>query len=124
LANVVGNGNVGSPRLIDSHRPDAFEMSRFTASHNAPEVRQKSLIAPEGHEPVAAFRVFRPAPRAKVTLREGRPVPISFPNMDGGLVGGWGLWRTSGEWWREDAWHREEWDVEIHRPAASNTNVF
>jgi protein ImuB len=124
LANVVGNSNVGSPRLIDSHRPDAFEMSRFIASHNAPEVRQKSLIASEGHEPVAAFRVFRPAPRAQVTLREGRPVHISFPNMHGEVVAASGPWRTSGEWWREDTWHREEWDVEIHRPAASNTDLF
>jgi len=124
LANLVGNSQVGSPRLIDSHRPDAFEMSRFIALHNAPEVRQKSLSAPEDHEPVAAFRVFRPAPRAMVTLREERPVHISFPNMHGEVVAASGPWRTSGEWWREDAWHREEWDVEIHRPAASNTNVF
>lgn len=124
LANVVGNSNVGSPRVIDSHRPDAFEMGRFIAAHNAPEVRQKSLIAPEGHEPVAAFRVFRPAPRAKVTLREGRPVRISFPDMHGEVVAASGPWRTSGEWWREDAWHREEWDIEIHRPAASSTTVF
>ena len=124
LANVVGNSNVGSPRLIDSHRTDAFEMGRFIASHNASEVRHKSLIASEGHEPVAAFRVFRPAPHAKVTLCEGRPVHISFPNMHGEVVSASGPWRTSGEWWREDAWHREEWDVEIHRPAASNTNVF
>jgi protein ImuB len=124
LANVVGNANVGSPRLIDSHRPDAFEMGRFIALHIAPEVRQKSLITPEGHEPVAAFRVFRPAPRAKVTLREGRPVHISFPNMHGEVVVASGPWRTSGEWWREDTWHREEWDVEIRRPAASKTNVF
>ena len=123
LANVVGNSNVGSPRLIDSHRPDAFEISRFIAS-NPPDARQKSFSAPEDHGPVAAFRVFRPAPRARVTLREGRPVHISFPNMHGEVVAASGPWRTSGEWWREDAWHREEWDVEIHRPAASNTNVF
>ena len=98
--------NVGSPRLIDSHRPDAFEMSRFIASHNAPEIRQKSLDRARRSEPVAAFRVFRPAPRAQVALREGRPVHISFPNMHGEVVAASGPWRTSGEWWREDAWHR------------------
>jgi protein ImuB len=124
LANVVGNSNVGSPRLIDSHRPDAFEMSRFVASHDAPNVRQKSLSAPENHAPVAAFRVFRPAQRAQVVLREGRPVHISFPNMHGEVVAASGPWRTSGEWWREDALHREEWEVEIHPRPASSANVF
>jgi protein ImuB len=24
-----------------------------------------------------------------------------------------GPWRTSGEWWREDAWNRDEWDVAL-----------
>jgi protein ImuB len=24
-----------------------------------------------------------------------------------------GPWRTSGEWWRQDAWNRDEWDVAL-----------
>jgi protein ImuB len=124
LANVVGNSYVGSPRLIDSHRPDAFEMLRFIPAHNAPELRQKDFSAPGKREPVAAFRVFRPAPRARVTLREGRPVHISFPAVHGEVVAASGPWSASGEWWREDAWNRQEWDVEVHRSAASNTTAF
>jgi len=124
LANLVGNSHVGSPRLIDSHRPDAFEMSRFIPLHNAPETRQKNIDVPGDRETIAAFRVFRPAPRAKVTLREGRPVHISFPNMHGKVAAASGPWRTSGEWWREDAWHREEWDVEIDRPSLSSANTI
>ena len=124
LANLVGDSNIGSPRLMDSHRPDEFGMSRFIASHNPPEVRQKSRIAPEGHEPVAAFRVFRPAPRAQVDLRDGRPVHVSFRGMRGEVVAASGPWRTSGDWWREDAWQQDEWDLEIRRPAASSANVF
>src|SRR4029077_20435759 len=87
LANVVGNSHVGSPSLIDSYRPDAFDMSRFFSPHDAPRIHQKiirqNIIGVGSREPVAAFRVFRPAPRAKVTLREGRPVHISFPTMHG-----------------------------------------
>ena len=120
LANLVGYSNVGSPRLMDSHRPDAFQMGRFLPPHNAPEARPTNICAPRDCEPVAAFRVFRPAPRAKVTLREGRPSHISFANMRGKVVAASGPWRTSGEWWREDAWHRDEWDVEIHRPSSSS----
>ena len=119
LANLVGDSNVGLPRLVDSHRPDAFEMSRFLP-HNAPETRCENIGVPKDREPVAAFRVFRPAPRAKVTLREGRPSHISFANIHGKVAAASGPWCTSGEWWREDAWHRDEWDVEIHRPSGSS----
>ncbi len=24
-----------------------------------------------------------------------------------------GPWRTSGDWWRDDAWNRDEWDVAL-----------
>ncbi len=30
IASVVGEGNVGSPKLLDSHRPDAFHMDNFS----------------------------------------------------------------------------------------------
>ncbi len=124
LANLVDDSHVGSPRLIDSHRPDAFEMRRFVPSHYTPEIRQKNIDVSGDREPVAAFRVFRPAPRAKVTLREGRPVHISFPSMHGKVAAASGPWRTSGEWWREDAWHCEEWDVEIHSSSLSSANTI
>jgi protein ImuB len=128
LANVVGNAHVGSPRLIDSHRPDAFEMRRFLLPRDASLSHQKSIrqktIGERNREPVAAFRVFRPAPRAKVTLREGRPAHISFPTMHGEVTAAAGPWRTSGEWWREDTWYREEWDVEVRRLATSSASAM
>jgi protein ImuB len=124
LANLVGASNVGAPRLIDSHRPDAFELSRFIPSHNAPEIRQNNIDIRGDREPITAFRVFRPAPHVKVTVREGRPVHVSFPGMHGEIVVASGPWSTSGEWWREDAWHCEEWDVEVHRSVASNDKTF
>ncbi|PYU22483.1 MAG: hypothetical protein DMG30_14645 [Acidobacteria bacterium] len=129
LANLVGNSQVGSPRLIDSHRPDAFQVCRIFPRCDAPQIhqkdgRQKSIGVLGKRGPVTAFRVFRPSPRAKVTLREGCPVHISFSGMHGEVTAASGPWRTSGEWWREDAWHREEWDVEIHRPSVSSANTI
>jgi protein ImuB len=26
-----------------------------------------------------------------------------------------GPWRTSGDWWRDDRWARDEWDVMLER---------
>jgi hypothetical protein len=44
--------------------------------------------------------------------------------MHGEVAAASGPWRTSGEWWREDAWCREEWDVEVRRPSISSANVI
>jgi protein ImuB len=123
LANLVGESNVGSPRLADSHRPDAFEMSRFVPAHNAGNNENNIGFLSSG-EAVAAFRVFRPALRAKVSLSEGRPAHISFPNMHGKVTVASGPWRTSGDWWREDGWDREEWDIEVQASPAAHADAI
>lgn len=33
--------------------------------------------------------------------------------MKGDVVAVAGPWRTSGDWWREESWAQDEWDVEI-----------
>ncbi len=124
LANLVGDSHVGSPSLLDSHRPDAFQMSRFSPPREGPAIRRRIPVVPGDREPVAAFRAFRPAPRAHVALREGRPARIAFSGMRGEVVAASGPWRTSGEWWREDAWHQDEWDVEVHQLSASSANTI
>jgi hypothetical protein len=48
-----------------------------------------------------------------VELREGRPAKIFFRGLYGRVVTASGPWRISGDWWREDAWQQEEWDLEI-----------
>ena len=122
LANLVGHSRVGSPRILDSHRPEAFEMSRFLPARDAPTMREKIAGAPGERAPLAAFRAFRPAPRAAVALRDGRPAHISFCDMHGEVLAASGPWRASGEWWREDAWSREEWEIEI-RPASDRSGA-
>jgi protein ImuB len=119
LADLVGKSNIGSPRLIDSHRPDAFEMGRFVPAQNARNI-ENNIGSPAERESIAAFRVFRPAPRAKVSVREGCPAHISFPNTHGKVTIASGPWRTSGEWWSEDAWDRQEWDIEVQPSVATN----
>src|SRR5580692_4401705 len=60
IANVVGENNVGSPQLLDSHRPDPFRMHKFFVS--------TSTAAPESKEKAGtkfAFRAYRPALPAK-----------------------------------------------------------
>jgi len=107
LSNLVGEGNIGSPELVDTHRPGEFRVRKFLPSL-AEARRQVTKVAPS-----AGFRVFRPAPRASVTLRDGCPMRVSFRGLRGNVMAASGPWRTSGDWWRENPWQQDEWDLEI-----------
>jgi protein ImuB len=129
LANLVGDSHIGSPEMMDTHRPDEFRMRRFVATGDAKEFRTKSRAGASGVETPdkkaslmselklrpakSGFRLFRPALPASVELREGCPVRVGFRGMRGDVVAASGPWRSSGDWWREDAWQNDEWDLEI-----------
>jgi protein ImuB len=122
LAKLVGNANIGSPELTDTHRPGEFRMSKFFAQPNETRARgrtnRKSAPGGDGgpaavRRPATGCRIFRPRLAARVELREGRPVKIFFRGLYGRVVTASGPWRISGDWWREDAWQQEEWDLEI-----------
>ncbi|MGE5568906.1 MAG: hypothetical protein ACM3S5_07715 [Rhodospirillales bacterium] len=104
IAKLVGEGNVGAAELLDTHRPGAFVMKRFGSANGAMRV---------GRRPRLALRVFRPALRAQVQTQGGRLARVTARGIRGRVVAAAGPWRTSGDWWREDAWSRDEWDVEL-----------
>ena len=132
LGKLVGADNIGSPELVDTHRPGAFRMKRFgvkrRAINEAGEAKsrarkrskraipnpQSAIRNPQCH---MGFRVFRPPLRAKVESVSRRPARISA-RARGGIINGKvvrlaGPWRTSGEWWMEERWDRDEWDVAV-----------
>jgi len=100
IAAVVGDGNVGSPELVDTHRPGAFRMRPFGTS------RQRT--GKSAGPPSLAFRAFRPPRAAKV-----QGSFVSAPGVRGKIVQQAGPWRTSGDWWTSTAWARDEWDVAL-----------
>jgi len=57
--------------------------------------------------------MFRPAVQARVELRDGSPARVFFRGLRGYVMSASGPWRTSGDWWREDAWRQDEWDLDI-----------
>jgi protein ImuB len=134
LASLVGEANVGSPDKVDTHRPGEFRMSRFCSPCEIPEAGPQNGDEQIGAQPAreatarrpaASFRVFRPSVPASVELRDGRPARVRFPGLYGDVVAASGPWRTSGDWWREDGWHNDEWDIEIlshaNSPAARHS---
>jgi protein ImuB len=109
LANLVGDANIGSPEIVDTHRPGAFRIRRFVPPRDTAEKTARA----ENRRPAIGFRMFRPAPPARIELLNKRPVRVSFLGLWGNVAAASGPWRTSGDWWREDAWKQEDWDLEI-----------
>jgi protein ImuB len=73
-----------------------------------PEVRNTYRPGWGPAESPLAFRHFRPLLDARVELAEGR---LRAPGIQGTISEISGPWRTAGDWWREDAWDQEEFDL-------------
>ena len=120
IANVVGEGNIGSPALVDTWRPGEFQMQRFLApleavgaGHNHGDVAHPGRPR-KNFRASTSFRIFRPPVPATLELHAGRPTRVFFQGLRGQVLAASGPWRTSGDWWREDPWQQDEWDLEIH----------
>ena len=147
LAKLVGPENVGSPELLDTHRPDSFRMKRFSLNQRTKRnVKDSSRFALTAGEiaaqqgcsaadaampvlPVMGFRIFRPPWHADVKTMHGQPARISARGnsscrVRGKIVCASGPWRVSGDWWRSDVWARDEWDVAVIDPALQQDEVF
>jgi protein ImuB len=132
ISGVVGERRAGIVHLLDTHRQDSFRMERFvTAPEETKQAEHPTTSDIEAH-PQLALRMFRPPWQLRVRVAEGRPVSVSsLPiQKDRGELQGkvwWsaGPWRSSGDWWAENAeqgsaakdqarpWDREEWDVAL-----------
>ncbi len=118
LAKLVGESNAGAPELADTHRPRAFRMARMKkrGQDTLPTGRQ-SILSPvfRGGVRGGGFcgRLFRPPLRAHVDAPDGRPARLIAGGVRGRVVDAAGPWRTSGDWWKENAWSRDEWDVSL-----------
>jgi len=60
-----------------------------------------------------------PPLRAIVEVNNGLPKQISAwgkqRSIYGKVIKLAGPWRTTGDWWRDDSWARDEWDVTLER---------
>lgn len=102
LTALLGENNVGSPELLDTHRPDAFVMRAFSAEAPANPTQPTPIRF--------AFRYYRPPIAARVRVKAERPVSVNAQP----ILTAAGPWRASGDWWTSAPWDREEWDVELN----------
>ncbi len=106
LRAVAGADSVGSPELLDTHRPDAWRLRQdvlFAAGR---------VTADDDAAVHLSFRCFRPPLGARVAITpQHRPSRVEARGVSGRVVSVAGPWRTTGDWWRDTAWARDEWDV-------------
>jgi protein ImuB len=119
LAKLVGESNVGAPELLDTHRSDNFRMTKFVAPGMRAKSRKKNGASSdrddrrERHGILTGFRIIRPALPVSVDLREERPKRVYFRGISGEVVAASGPWRRSGDWWQEESWDHDEWDLAV-----------
>ncbi len=107
IQKTVGEGRIGWPALLDSHRPNAFVQNHFVLSEST---TVQSTTEPKA---VAAMRIYRPALPARLDFQEGKPVRLNCEGVRREILAFAGPWRRKGDWWSETAWARDEWDIEI-----------
>jgi protein ImuB len=106
VRHFVGKENVGSPYLLNTHRADRFVMHPFMPP-------QIAGTEPKAREFRLCLRRFRPPHSAQVRVDNRRPVHVATPGMRGAIVTSRGPWRMAGNWWSEDVWNRDRWDVAL-----------
>jgi protein ImuB len=108
IAGLVGEHNVGSPALLDTHRPDAFAMLPFQPPVLATVAESASRSSLQ-----IALRMFRPALEANVRVKQERPAEVAATGVRGTVLTASGPWRSAGEWWTETRWVRDAWDIDL-----------
>ena len=101
---LVGEGRVGSPELLDTHRPEPFRMADFGTGKQIQASQRSTRLA---------LRMFRPPRTAQVSLAAGHPGFVAAQSIRGKVLDYAGPWRMSGDWWTPDSWSRDEWDIAL-----------
>jgi protein ImuB len=117
VAAIVGSERVGTPMAEATNRPDGFRMTRFAecgvpaprSEHQMSKSAELELRAPTG----LPLRRFRPPMPVRVELNESIPNYLRSQKFSGAIRDVRGPWRSSGDWWREQIWSRDEWDVQL-----------
>jgi protein ImuB len=113
IAGMVGAENVGTPVLLNTHRPDAFSNNPMPGLS---KMDSKLRLESEDEKPEMlrlAMRLFRPALQARVQVVQLTPKNVLATGVKGHVLRYAGPWKTAGEWWAQTAWSREEWDVAL-----------
>lgn len=119
LAARVGPDRVGSPRVADGHRPEAYDNVSFTPPP-APRFEDETVKAGRG---LLAVRVLRPPVELEVITDANNDKHLRLtsvasltgekPRIQGLVRIASGPWQLEDGWWSDEPVKREYWDVEL-----------
>jgi len=115
---LVGKGRIGSPRTVDGHRPERFELVEYK-----PPPPPKVRSIPPSARGLLIIRTLKPAVPLTVELRNEaaseskdprflRSLGTSKP-IEGDILVASGPWALEENWWTQQPLKRDYWDVEI-----------
>lgn len=124
---LLGADRVGSPRVVDGHRPERFSLVEFTPPP-PPEVRRaprpgRGLLAVRVLRPPVPLEVLTGEPEPATSAEEAPPVEVrpmtteeteKRPKIEGAVKVAAGPWGLEDGWWSEAPADRDYWDVELH----------
>ena len=122
---LLGPERVGSPRPMDGHSPERFNLVEFTPPP-PPEVRRE----PRAGRGLLAVRVLRPPLEIEVITNGAGPADSAYlaplevrtpasaegakrPQVEGEVKVASGPWGLEEDWWADDPVGRDYWDVEL-----------
>jgi protein ImuB len=142
ITGVVGERRAGIAKLLDTHRPDAFQMERFVSQEEPDNGGRCPTLADTTNVSPVALRIFRPSRSIRVQMAERRPCKLAMltpdaerNELEGKILWSAGPWRSSGDWWAEHSasksnseearvWDREEWDIALANDGGSSVALY
>ena len=108
LVSLVGEGNVGRVKSLDTHASEGFVLERFRlpeGAYKAPPLRD------EGARPATALRRMRPPVEVRVRTRGRQIAEFWYEARRYEVLRSYGPWRASGDWWCGSIWSADTWDL-------------
>ena len=112
IKKLVGEENVGVPKLLDSRLEKPFKLD----SDLEPNGVEKNEIT--SANPNMAFSFYNPPIPAYVWIEKRKLMYLKTREFEGKVKEHGGIWRANSHWWA-GFWSTEEWDVEVE-----NEGVF
>lgn len=109
LAAICGPGHVGSLLPADSHRPEACRHAEFAPPPPpaaAPQLPARAVTA-------IVIRALRPPQPVEVLCQRGIPEFVRGRELSARVVSIAGPWRRQGEWWSEQAFNRDYYEMAL-----------
>lgn len=114
LAGLLGSESFGTPRLLDAHRPDAYQLVPLpddptTHLEDSSALRPSPCLLKMG----PPLRRFRPPLSTQVWLEQNQPAHLECSLVRGPVRAAHGPYALNGGWAEARPWAQWEWDVEI-----------